>query len=164
MISDAKPGMNGRRIGKIREIEAEFGEPFWDVVRGFAEMGYGRTATAGILGYSRVGFLRFLWEGPPIDWPDCARGLRRHPEAWLANVQAAGARRARRHFVLGQWRTVREISQAFGVSRAAIDKRLAQGITGDALAAAPMSRSQTGALGAAATNQKGNGKHAWRAA
>lgn len=30
MISDAKPGMNGRRIGKIREIEAEFGEPFWD--------------------------------------------------------------------------------------------------------------------------------------
>lgn len=34
---------------KIQSIRKEFGEPFRDVVRGFAEMGYSRNMTAGIL-------------------------------------------------------------------------------------------------------------------
>jgi hypothetical protein len=34
---------------KIQSIRKEFGEPFRDVVHGFAEMGYSRKMTAGIL-------------------------------------------------------------------------------------------------------------------
>lgn len=37
-------------MGKLLEIRKEFGEPFVDVVKGFAEMGYSKTATAKILG------------------------------------------------------------------------------------------------------------------
>lgn len=36
-------------MNKMRQISKEFGEPFVDVVRGFAEMGYSRRATAKIL-------------------------------------------------------------------------------------------------------------------
>lgn len=36
-------------MNKMRQIAKEFGEPFVDVVRGFAEMGYSRRATAKIL-------------------------------------------------------------------------------------------------------------------
>ena len=36
-------------MGKIADIEAEFDEPFYDVVKGFAIMGYSRQATAAIL-------------------------------------------------------------------------------------------------------------------
>lgn len=45
----------------LREVEEEFGEPFWDVVEGFARDGYSKTATAMILGYSTSScFLRKL--------------------------------------------------------------------------------------------------------
>ena len=36
-------------MGKIADIEAEFDEPFTDVIKGFATMGYSRKATAEIL-------------------------------------------------------------------------------------------------------------------
>lgn len=36
----------------VKEIEHEFGEPFWNVVRGFAADGHSVHATAGLLGYS----------------------------------------------------------------------------------------------------------------
>ncbi len=36
-------------MGKIADIEAEFDESFSDVIKGFAIMGYSRTATADIL-------------------------------------------------------------------------------------------------------------------
>jgi hypothetical protein len=35
-----------------KEVEKEYGEPFWDVVRGFAADGHSMHATAGLLGYS----------------------------------------------------------------------------------------------------------------
>lgn len=36
----------------IQEVEEEFGEPFWDVVRGFAADGHSVHATAILLGYA----------------------------------------------------------------------------------------------------------------
>lgn len=39
-------------MNKLRETAKEFDEPFIDVVRGFAEMGYSRRATAEILEYN----------------------------------------------------------------------------------------------------------------
>ena len=39
-------------MNKMRQISKEFDEPFTDVVRGFAEMGYSRRATAQILNVS----------------------------------------------------------------------------------------------------------------
>lgn len=45
----------------VSEVEQEFGEPFWSVVKGFARDGYSKTATAMILGYSTSScFLRKL--------------------------------------------------------------------------------------------------------
>lgn len=40
------------RSSIAKEVELEFGEPFWDVVRGFAADGHSVHATAGLLGYS----------------------------------------------------------------------------------------------------------------
>ncbi len=36
----------------IKEVEQEFGEPFWDVVRGFAADGHSIHSTAELLGYA----------------------------------------------------------------------------------------------------------------
>ena len=45
----------------IRAVESEYGEPFWDVVRGFAADGHSVHATAELLGYaSDTPFRRLL--------------------------------------------------------------------------------------------------------
>jgi len=44
----------------IEQVEAEYGEPFWEVVRGYAADGYGCDTTAGILGYSSPSSFRRL--------------------------------------------------------------------------------------------------------
>lgn len=48
------------RFERQRAIAEEFGEPFWDVVKGFADMGYSRTQTANILDYGQSSFIRLL--------------------------------------------------------------------------------------------------------
>lgn len=55
----------------IKQVEAEYGEPFWEVVRGYAADGYGCDTTAGILGYSSPSSFRRLIKrhGVTIDWP-----------------------------------------------------------------------------------------------
>lgn len=55
----------------IAEVEAEYGEPFWDVVRGFAADNYGCNTTARILGYAASKSLRSLIKshGVQIDFP-----------------------------------------------------------------------------------------------
>lgn len=59
---------------KRQSIEAEFGEPFWDVVEGFAEMGYSRRQTAEILEIQYSTFARLCEsERPDIEFP--ARGV-----------------------------------------------------------------------------------------
>ena len=39
-------------MNKLRQTAKEYDEPFVDVVKGYAEMGYSRRATAQILGYN----------------------------------------------------------------------------------------------------------------
>lgn len=55
----------------IKQVEAEYGEPFWEVVRGYAADGYGCDTTAGILGYSSPSSFRKLIKrhGVTINWP-----------------------------------------------------------------------------------------------
>lgn len=55
----------------IKQVEAEYGEPLWEVVRGYAADGYGCNTTAGILGYSSPSSFRRLIKrhGVVIDWP-----------------------------------------------------------------------------------------------
>ncbi len=55
----------------IEQVELEFGEPFWDVVRGFASDGYASGTTAKILGFSGQDQFRRLQRsaGVEINWP-----------------------------------------------------------------------------------------------
>lgn len=47
-------------MNKLMAVRKEFGEPFTDVVRGFAALGYSRRATAEILGFNRSYFIELL--------------------------------------------------------------------------------------------------------
>ena len=60
-----------KRQSIIREVESEFANTFWEVVRGFASDGYARGTTAKILGFSGPDVLRRLQqrEGVEIQWP-----------------------------------------------------------------------------------------------
>ena len=55
----------------IAEVEQEYGEPFIDVVRGFAADNYACATTARILGYKHPKALRSYLErkGLHVDWP-----------------------------------------------------------------------------------------------
>ena len=55
----------------IQQAEMEFGEPFWDIVRGFASDGYASGTTAKILGFSGQDQFRRLQRahGVEISWP-----------------------------------------------------------------------------------------------
>lgn len=56
----------------VAEVEAEFGQPFIDVVRGFAADNYSCQSTAYILGYKHQTGLRYYLRrnGIEIDWPE----------------------------------------------------------------------------------------------
>lgn len=55
---------------KIQAIEDEFGEPFVDVIRGFADMGYSRKQVAEILEIPAAQFARLCdRDYPDIEWP-----------------------------------------------------------------------------------------------
>lgn len=83
----------------IQEVEEEFGEPFWDVVRGFAEDGYGCNTTAMILGYGDpVCFRRLIKRhGVKVEWPphgQCIAQKNRQPlsdetKAKIASIKLA---------------------------------------------------------------------------
>ena len=55
----------------IAEAEEEFGEPFWDIVRGFAADGYAAWTTAKILGFPHPETFKRLQvrDEVKIDWP-----------------------------------------------------------------------------------------------
>ena len=63
---------------RIAAIEAEFGEPIMDLLRGFAADGESRTSTAEILNVPASTFRRWLHTQEPIDWPPTNAG-----NAWL---------------------------------------------------------------------------------
>lgn len=92
---------------RIRAIEADYGEPIADILRGYAEMGYSRSDVAGILGYSRPHFTRHVL--PTVDpagetpWPGRGKsnavrdGLERRRGNWhwrLALSESAQVRQA----------------------------------------------------------------------
>ena len=54
-----------------KQVEEEYLEPFWDVVRGYAKDNYSWTTTARILGYHcpRTFKALMIREGIEIDWP-----------------------------------------------------------------------------------------------
>lgn len=55
----------------IRQVEEEEGQPFWDVVRDYAEMGCSKSETARLLGFKwPTYFLMLLRENPEqsIEW------------------------------------------------------------------------------------------------
>lgn len=84
-----------------REIEQEYGEPFLEIVRGFAEMGYSRSDTAAILGYSRAHFTRCVL--PQIDpagaipWPANGKSvatreaMERRSQSWAWRMALSAA-------------------------------------------------------------------------
>ena len=55
-----------------KQVEDEYLEPFWNVVRGFAADNYGCNTTARIIGYKYPSTFRALMkrEGVQIDWPN----------------------------------------------------------------------------------------------
>lgn len=97
-VRNQRNGMVKRRR-KQQQIEQEFGEPFWDVVRGFAEQGCGKYLTAQALGWATTSFLKMLKaEDPGIRWPTmkeqvAARPLYRPPD--IGARISAGIQRAR---------------------------------------------------------------------
>lgn len=60
--------MKPRQSPKQIEIEQEYGEPFWDVVKSYADSGESMTATAVILGYSSTAFRRLVTRHDHRDW------------------------------------------------------------------------------------------------
>ena len=60
-----------RRVEIMRRVESEFGQRFWDVVRGFASDGYSPWTTAKILGFTHPETFKRLQViyGVEIEWP-----------------------------------------------------------------------------------------------
>ena len=145
------------RAQKFREIESEFDEPFWDVVKGFAEMGYSRRATAMAIGYNQRSFCELVRSRADISWLSISESLSRNftpSEDHKRRLQEGNLRRARKFFVLGQWRTVAEIAQIAGIRKCSVRRRIYNGITGDRLADKPMPRSARGRIGALMVNSR----------
>src|SRR5699024_5318407 len=78
----------------IDRVEAEFEEPFSDVLQGFADMGYGCDSTAAILGYDKSSFRRLLKrKGISVRWPDASQRIDTRMSYACPNAMIA-ARRA----------------------------------------------------------------------
>lgn len=60
-----------------KDVEARWGQPFWDVVRQFADQDLSRNDTARALGYSIAGFHQLLTRHPEHD-PFPAYGILRN--------------------------------------------------------------------------------------
>lgn len=70
--------MKGTAFSVMRRIEAEYGEPYWDVVRGYAEQGCSRQEVAELFECDYTGFRRLLRRHPEqvIPWPGKGRSIR----------------------------------------------------------------------------------------
>src|SRR5690625_3964732 len=78
----------------IDRVEAEFEEPFADVLQGFADMGYGCDSTARILGYDKSNFRRLIKrKGISVRWPDASQRIDTRMSFACPNAMIA-ARRA----------------------------------------------------------------------
>ena len=84
---------------KMKAVEEEFGEEFWDVVQGCADMGMGKTMTADVIGYDRSAFLRLVRKyGQGVRWPDYADLRvwrdREYPPEWAERIRQGRRRTA----------------------------------------------------------------------
>lgn len=88
----------------IAEVEAEYGEPFWDVVRGFAQDGYALNTVSKIIGYADGMGLRYQLKkhGIKIDWPAQGQSLAHKepgPQTEQHKINARAAQMAARETI-----------------------------------------------------------------
>lgn len=120
-----------RRRRKMAEIEEEFGEPFWDVVQGLADMGYGKHGTADAIGYCRSAFCRLIRDiGQHIVWPDY-KDLRvwrdrEYPADWgkrLSEGRRRSGKRLRIVEVDGERMLQCDYAKRYGISQTTAGRR-----------------------------------------
>jgi hypothetical protein len=116
---------------RIRAIEAEYGEPIYDIVAGYAAAGETRMSTGAILGYNGGYFATYVL--PRIDpartiqWPVPGRSA---PHA--AAVSSPEARANRRRAAYQRWRLETTVCIG-GVCRTRAEWRRHYGISHDAV-------------------------------
>lgn len=104
----------------IDRVEAEFEEPFADVLQGFADMGYGCDSTAAILGYDKSSFRRLIKrKGISVRWPDASQRIDTRmsfacPNAMIAARRAMAPRYT--HPETGESMTATQWSKRLGIS------------------------------------------------
>ena len=113
-----------------KEIEAEFGEPFWDVVRGFADDGYTIGRTGIILGYSGASSFRRLvirhgkqhWfaNGKPIPSDS--------PRKWQPHLLKGSKAVKEKHsyWMGGVWGSTADHAKRLGVNHKTVQDRMRQ--------------------------------------
>lgn len=126
-----------------RRVEEEYGRPFWEVVRGFAEDGESASATARILGYvSHSPFLRLLKRHnaqglfrPPME-TNGALSARASTRGVLYPRKAAALEKARKKCPDYRWIEIGEIRDTIagharrrGIDPRAVYRRTAKGKT-----------------------------------
>lgn len=129
----------------IKAVEEEFGQPFWDVVRGFASDGYGCDTTARILGYQDPRQFRSLIKRHRvvIKWPahgQCNVQQERRPLS--AETKAKISQKAKERYMarskdpelvakvaklVKQGLTHTLISERLGISRRNVQRLAAEG-------------------------------------
>lgn len=158
-----------------RRIEAEYGEPFWDVVRGYASQGCSRRETARLLGYSgAAAFLRLLLRHPEIaiPWPEGKEAnafrdmyeLARTPGSELHVKLSAACRLATAADPRVIWLTLDGVKSSLSehirrlgspVSVSSVARRLRRGWPARAAIVTPDVRYRN-------TGQKGHQNHPWK--
>jgi len=116
----------------IERTENEFGEPFGDVLQGFADMGYGCDTTARMLDYDITNFRRLLKRhGIAIHWPSAearVEAFDRNP--WPGCRRMIAARRAMcpryAHPETGESLTATQWSHRLGISCTQFLRRVKQ--------------------------------------
>jgi|GEM_PF-5211981 len=118
---------------RIEAIEAEYGEPIYDVVAGFAAGGESRRSTGEILGYHPQYFSqRVLPKIDPdgtIQWPEkSARYMDaiRSPELrkWRSQLTKEQWRAKTQVCINGEWRSRAEWRAYYGISQDAVRQRM----------------------------------------
>lgn len=122
MKTDVSADMHPSQAKKMRAIEEEFGEPFFDIVRGLVGMGYSRRVICGAIGYADRSAFRRACAGVDIRWNSqkdmpIYRQREMNPR-WRRAIDAVARNNEKKHLIAGEWLTYREM-----VTRAGMAKR-----------------------------------------
>ena len=113
-------------------VEQEFGEPFADVLQGFADMGYGCDTTARMLEYDTSNFRRLLKRhGICIQWPSAADRIEAHDRnPWPGHQRMIAVRRAKcpvyTHPDTGESMIASRWAERLGISIVQFQRRVAK--------------------------------------